>query len=92
MTDTQSLAFTEIDLDAIAETEGRVVVFITPSGKLDQTARRVNRLTPGALERFAESAAFAKLSEGEARDLAWPTGLQAEALQVVKLDRRPDGR
>ncbi|MDU8945652.1 leucyl aminopeptidase [Ovoidimarina sediminis] len=91
MTETPSLAFTEIDLDSIASAEGRVAVFISPSGKLDQTARRVNRLTRGALERFAESKAFAKLREGEARDLAWPTGLAAEALQVVKLDRRPDG-
>ena len=90
MTNAPSLSFTEIDLDAIQDHDGRVVVFVTPSGKLDQTARRVNRLTRGALERFAESKAFAKLDEGEARDLAWPTGLQAEAVQVVKLDRRPE--
>ena len=90
MTNAPSLSFTEIDLDAIQNHDGRVVVFVTPSGKLDQTARRVNRLTRGALERFAESKAFAKLDEGEARDLAWPTGLQAEAVQVVKLDRRPE--
>ena len=91
MTDIPALSFVDIELDAIAGAAGRVVVFVTPSGKLDQTARRVNRLTRGALERFAESDGFAKMKEGDARDLAWPTGLEAEAVQVVKLDRRPAG-
>lgn len=89
MTSPRSLRFTETDLDSIAEIEGRVVVFVAATGKLDQLARRVNRLTKGALERFAESEAFDKMTAGEARDLSFPTGLAAETLQVIKLDRRP---
>ncbi len=89
MTQPPTLSFLETDIDAIAEAEGRVVVFVTPSGKLDQTARRVNRLTRGALDRFTESDAFADMNEGDARELAWPTGMKAEAVQVIKLDRRP---
>ncbi|MEM9973040.1 MAG: leucyl aminopeptidase [Pseudomonadota bacterium] len=90
MTTPAALKFTEVELDTIAEAAGRITVFVTPSGKLDQTARRVNRLTRGALERFAESDVFAKMGEGDARDLAFPTGLAADAIQVIKLERRAD--
>ena len=89
MTDPRAIRFVDTDLDAVAEARGRVAVFVTPSGKLDQLARRVNRLTRGALERLAESEAFEKMSAGEATEMSWPTALHAEALIVVKLDRRP---
>ena len=91
MTAPAALEFVAVDIDQIAEHEGRIAVFVSTSGKLDQTARRVNRLTRGALERFAESKAFAKMKAGEARELAFPTGLVAEAVQVIKLDRKPEG-
>ncbi len=89
MTSPITAQITEFDIDAIAAAEGRVVVFCDESGKLDQAGRRVNRLTRGALERFVESGAFSKLKPGEAADLAWPTGLAAEAVQVVVLGQRP---
>ncbi len=82
--------FVEIDLDAIALAEGRVVVFVPEDGRLDRAARRVNRLMRGGLARFAASEAFGRLKPGEARDLAWPGGMNAEAVQVVRLERRRD--
>ena len=81
--------FHPVDLDAIANMEGRIAVFVSESGKLDQCARRVNRYTKGALERFAESEVFADMSAGQAHELSFPMGLMAEAVQVIKLDRRP---
>jgi len=89
MTTPTSIRFDEIDLDAIAAAEGRVAVFLPEDGKLDQAARRVNKLTRGALARFAESEAFSKMKPGEAKALAYPAGLAAEAVDVVRLDRRP---
>ena len=89
MTTPRSLSFRDVDLDSIGTTSGRMAVFVAESGKLDQLGRRVNRLTKGALARFAESSAFVEMRAGEAKDLAYPTGLAADALQVVKLDRRP---
>ncbi|SER48344.1 leucyl aminopeptidase [Tranquillimonas rosea] len=89
MTTPAPLTFAALDLDAVAAAEGIVAVFLDEDGKLDQGARRVNRLTRGALERFAASEAFGKLAAGEARTLAYPTGLAAEAVVVVKLNRRP---
>ncbi|MEM9475649.1 MAG: leucyl aminopeptidase [Pseudomonadota bacterium] len=90
MTTPAPISFIPVELDQIADAEGRIAVFVSVSGKLDQTARRVNRLTRGALERFAESSAFAKMKAGDARDLAFPSGVAADVVQVIKLDRRPD--
>ena len=53
-----SVTFTELDLDAIAEAEGRVAVVVTPNGKMGPGARRVNRLTKGAVKRLLESDAW----------------------------------
>ena len=92
MTQLPEQKITQIDLDLIATFDGRVVVFLPETAKLDQMARRVNKLTRGALLRFAESDAFEKMKNGEARDLAFPTGMVAEAVQVVKLDRRTRGQ
>ncbi len=75
-----------LDLDAIAGFEGRIAVFVPAEGKLDQGARRVNRLSKGALERFAASEAFERLKPGESADLSWPAGMQASAVQVIRLE------
>ena len=91
MTMPAALSFVPVDLDAITTAPGRVVVFADPEANPDQAARRVNRLTKGALSRFLESEAFAKLDEGGAVDLAWPGGMAAQAVQVVKLGRRTHG-
>ncbi len=90
MTTPAELTFVETDLDALAETDGRIAVVVGHTGKLDQAGRRLNRLMRGALERFVDSEAFARMKEGDARDLGFPSGLAAEAVQVVKLDRKPD--
>ncbi|WP_208349035.1 leucyl aminopeptidase [Pseudaestuariivita rosea] len=88
MTQPVNVTFSETDIDRIADLTGRVVVFVGEDGKLDQAARRVNRLTKGALERFVGSEKFTKMKTAEARDLAFPAGLAADAVQVVRLDRR----
>ena len=80
--------FTATDLEAIAKFEGRVIVLVGADGKLDQAARRVNRLSKGAVARLAASAAFDKMKSGDDKDLAFPAGMAADAVQVVKLERR----
>ncbi|KNX39908.1 Cytosol aminopeptidase [Roseovarius tolerans] len=87
MTTPVSVAFTEIDLDAVATAEGRVAVCVTPDGKLDQAARRVNRLTKGTLARIIDSGTLEKKKPGDIVTLAWPVGLAAEALDIVVLPR-----
>lgn len=91
MTTPAAVSFIAAELDAIASAGGRVVVFSDAEGKLDQLARRVNKLMRGALERFLTSPAWEKLEEGDTQELAWPVGMAAEAVQVVKLQRQTVG-
>ena len=91
MTTPAKISFAETDIDAIAAFEGRVVVLVGADGKLDPGARRVNKLARGAVERLVASAGFGKLEQGQARDLAFPSGLAAEAVQVIRLDRQATG-
>ncbi len=89
MTTPRQIEFKEIDLDTVAQMTGRITVFVGLEGQLDQCARRVNRLCKGALKRFVESEAFEKMKPAEARDLGYPAGMMCEAVQVIKLKRRP---
>src|SRR5690606_13601578 len=91
MTTPAALTFVPVDLEIIAAAPGRVVVFAEEGVTLGQAARRVNRLTKGALQRLLDSPAFARMDEGAATDLAWPVGMAAAAVQVVKLGRRTVG-
>ena len=90
MTAPAPIQFTELDIDAIAAFKGRVALCLPPEGTLDRAARRVNRLTKGAIARLVESDAFAELAEGKASVLSLPHGLAADSLIVVKLGRRAD--
>ncbi|MBL3551723.1 leucyl aminopeptidase [Rhodovulum sulfidophilum] len=83
-----AIAFAETDLDAVAGSEGRVAVLVDAEGKLDPGARRVNRLSRGALARVVESEAFSRMKPAEIVTLAWPAGLAAEAVDLVRLDRK----
>jgi len=89
MTTPRQIEFKEIDLDTVAQMTGRITVFVGLEGQLDQCARRVNRLCKGALKRFVESDAFEKMKTAESRDLAYPAGMMCDAVQVIKLKRRP---
>ncbi|MEO1314946.1 MAG: leucyl aminopeptidase, partial [Pseudomonadota bacterium] len=87
MTDLPEISFVETDLEAIAGAEGSLAVLVTPDGKLDRAAGRVNRLTKGALARLAESEVFEKLEEGAVHSLSFPAGMAVERLMVAKLSK-----
>ena len=89
MTTPAEIQFTDVDLDAVAQAPGKVVVFVDDDGRLDAGARKVNTLSRKALARFVDSAAFEKMSAGDVSAIAFPVGLEAEAICVVKLGRRP---
>jgi leucyl aminopeptidase len=81
--------FVETDLDKIADYAGDVAVILPSDGKLDPAARRINRLTKGALARLASEGSSENASAGSAITLKFPVGLAAKALHVLCLDRRP---
>ena len=87
MTELTPITFVETDIDRIAAQPGRIAVFAAPGGRLDVGARRVNKLMRGALKRMLEGEAFGKSKPGAVTTMAWPTGLAAEAVDVVHLAR-----
>ena len=87
MTTPASTRIIEIDLDALAEVTGRIAVLIGKDGKLDSGARRVNKLTKGALARMIEAGTLEDMKSGDVKTLAWPTGLKAEAVDILCVER-----
>ena len=88
MTDLTPITFIETDIEQIAAHAGRIAVFVSPEGRLDAGARRVNKLMRGALARLIEGDNFSKLKPGQGVAMAYPTGLAAEAVDVIHLPRR----
>lgn len=89
MTTPQQINVAETDLDRIATATSRVALLIPSDGKLTAAARRANKLCKGAVARLLESKSWEKAKQGEVITLAMPVGLEAEALDIVCLDRRP---
>ena len=90
MTALTPIRFAETDIEKIAAQTGRVAIFVDPEGRLDAGARRVNKLTRGAVARLVDGKAFAKSKPGDAQVLAYPAGMAADAVDVVHLPRSAD--
>ena len=89
MTEVTNFSFSELDLDAIATAEGRVAFTIAADAKMSRAARRINKLTKGAVQRIVESERFAKAKDADVITISWPAGMAAEAVDLVKMDKRP---
>lgn len=87
MTELAAVTILEADLEALSSDTARVAVFLPEEGTLNPGAKRVNRLTRGALVRAAQSDAFEKLKNGESLSLGYPMGMASEEVIVVKLSR-----
>ncbi|SMX28620.1 Cytosol aminopeptidase [Pelagimonas phthalicica] len=89
MTELRAFSFASVDLDALAEAEGRVAVLIPSEGTMSPGARRLNRLTKGAVARVVEDEAWGDKKSGDVVSLAYPVGMKAEAVDIICLERRP---
>ncbi len=89
MTDLRETAFAPVEFDGLAEIDGHVALAMNAEATMSPGARRLNRMTRGAVERALGSDAWEKVKPGEVMSLAWPAGLAAKALDIVKLERRP---
>lgn len=83
-----AIQFHAPDLEALPQLSGRIALLFDGEKPTSLAARRLNKLTRGALARAMGSEAAQRLKPGEALDLAFPAGLAAEALQLVRLPRR----
>ncbi|MEM7439174.1 MAG: leucyl aminopeptidase [Pseudomonadota bacterium] len=90
MTATLTPSFLETDLDQINSFEGKLVAILSPEGKMDALARRVNKLSKGALARLVESSVFEEMDEGGTKSLDFLPGIAAAAVVAVKLSKRAD--
>ena len=88
MTDPVSITFHATDADQIATAPGVVAVIVEADGKLDQAARKVNRLTRGAVDRLMQSEAFEQMKPGDGVTLAFPGGMEAQKLLVIRLPKK----
>ncbi|MCV2876744.1 leucyl aminopeptidase [Rhodobacteraceae bacterium XHP0102] len=88
MTQPSPTQFCAIDLEAIQALTGHIAILVTPEGGMDGAGRRVNRLCKGAVARVLSSAAWEKLSDGDVITLAYPAGMAADAVHLLKLARR----
>jgi len=79
-----TFTFQDVNIDEISTFAGRVAVLVTSDGRMDNAARRVNRLTKGAIARMIEDG----LKAGDARVLAYPVGMAAQAVDVICLEKR----
>jgi leucyl aminopeptidase len=84
--------FALLDLNSLAHVTGRLAVFAEPGAPLPRASAKLDRLMRGAISRAMGSEAFAKLSPGEGLVLAYPAGLAAQAVHLLRLPRKPDLR
>jgi leucyl aminopeptidase len=88
MTQAPALQFHATDLDALASSPGRIAVLADVGTTLSPAGRKLDKLARGALTRAVASDAFGRLKPGESMDLGYPSGLEAEAVQLIRLPRR----
>ena len=80
------ITFAEADAQALSAHEGCVVVFA--DAEPDAWARRVDRLAKGAVKRALASPAWEKVKPGAGMELAFPAGMAARAVLLVRLTKR----
>ena len=90
MTSLTPISFAQTDSDQIAGFAGRIALVVDPEGRLNAGARRVNKLTRGAVQRLVESEMFAGVKAGGSVSMAYPTGLAADAVDVLHLPKSAD--
>lgn len=76
------------EIDQIAGHNGRVAICVDDEGRMDVSARRVNRLTKGAVARLIEGDKFEQMKQGQVFSLNLPVGMIADAVDIVRLSRR----
>lgn len=89
MTDLAKISFVATELKDLADRTGRIALVVAEDGRMGPEARKVNSLTRRAMSRLVEGPGWAKMKAGDVAVISYPGGMQAEAVLVAKLPRRP---
>ena len=76
--------FIDIDVNLVDSWSGRISLLIVDK-KLSSIAKRLDKKMNGSLKRAINSRNFNELKEGESISLAFPAGLEAESIQIIKV-------
>ena len=90
MTDVSLPTLLPFDAEALASQTGRIVLLVDGDAPSTIGARRLDRLTKGAVGRLMASETWGKVKPGESADLTYPNGIAADVVQLVKLPRKTD--
>jgi len=88
--DHSKINWTELALGDLSDVPGRIAVIVAEDGKMGPEARKLNSLTKRSLARLVEGPDFEKMDLGDVARLDWPSGMEADAILVVKLPKRPE--
>lgn len=90
MTTPAEIRFTETELDRLTAHTGRIALLADGPLAMTPAARKLDKAMKGALSRALASEGFEKTKPGDSLELAFPSGLAAEGLQIVRLPKRTD--
>lgn len=82
------LQFAAVDLSALASAQGRITLLVESESLSSPAAKALNKATRGTIARVLASEAFSKLKTTEAIEISYPTGLAADAVQILRLPRK----
>lgn len=83
-----ALQFQPLALEDLAKAPGRIALLAEGAAPSSPAAKRLNRVMRGGLARAMASEAWGRLKPGEGMEIAFPAGLAADALQLIRLPRR----
>ena len=79
-----------MNAEDLAARLGRIVLLVDGDAPSSAVAKRLDRLTRGAIGRAMAGEVWGRVKPGEALELAYPAGLAAEALHLLRLPRRAE--
>jgi leucyl aminopeptidase len=82
------LQFAAVDLSALATAQGRITLLVESESLSSPAAKALNKATRGTIARVLASEAFSKLKTSDAIEISYPTGLAADAVQILRLPRK----
>lgn len=85
MTDPVAISFHDMEIADLAARKGRVGLIVPPQGRLGAGGRLIGAGARRAVKRLLEDPRWQKAESGDGFEIAFPAGLEADALVVVKL-------